>query len=158
MQQGLEHNLKLAAHLAPLEGVLAKVEKDLVRLNEKAASMTLGQSIGAWLDAIKGGATSTNPTPDLFDPTIRLTFSFGGFDPDGIHGATLKRLLELRNGLIHDELVGFDWESQAECARLMQDLTNARITHVDPLPLASAGFAALDLRCPIGFSRDLYID
>jgi hypothetical protein len=122
--QRLEHNLKRAAHLAPLEGVLAKVEKDLVRLNEKAASMTLGQSISAWLDAIKGGGTSTNPTPDLFDPTIRLTFSFEGFDPDGIHSATLKRLLERRNGLIHDELVSFDWESQAECARLMQDLTN----------------------------------
>jgi hypothetical protein len=36
---------------------------------------------------------------------------------------------------------------------------NAIRRESDPeLPLASAGFAALDLRCPIGFSRHLYID
>jgi hypothetical protein len=79
--QRLEHNLKIAARLGPLEGVLVKVQRDLERRTEKASSFTLGQSIEAWLSAVKGGVPPANPTPDLFDSTIRLTFSFDG-DPD----------------------------------------------------------------------------
>jgi len=75
--QRLEHNLKIAARLGPLEGILAKVQRDFERRIEKTSTMTLGQSIEAWLSVIKGGGPRTNPTPDLFDPTIRQTFSLG---------------------------------------------------------------------------------
>jgi hypothetical protein len=44
--QRLEHNLKFAARLGPLDGVLAKVQRDLERRTEKASSSTLGKAIG----------------------------------------------------------------------------------------------------------------
>ena len=47
--QRLEHNLKIAARLGPLEGVLSKVQRDHERRTEKASSFTLGQAIEAWL-------------------------------------------------------------------------------------------------------------
>jgi hypothetical protein len=119
--QRLEHNLKLAARLGPLEGVLAKVQRDFERRTEKTSLFTLGQSIEAWLSAMKGGDSRTNPTPDLFDPTIRLTLSLG--EDSGRHGEILRGLLELRNDLIHGGLLNFDWESQTECDRLIAELT-----------------------------------
>src|SRR6266849_2218486 len=123
--QRLEHNLKIAARLGPLEGVLAKVQRDFERRIEKTSTMTLGQSIEAWLSVIKGGGPRTNPTPDLFDPTIRQTFSLGeDSDYCRAHGESLKELLELRNGLIQGGLVNFDWESKAECDRLVAELTD----------------------------------
>jgi hypothetical protein len=126
--QRLEHNLKLAARLAPLEGVSARVEKELDRRNEKTASMTLGQSIAAWLSIVHGSESGTGRTPDLLDLSMRLTFSFEGFDPRGVHGDTLKGLLERRNELIHGGLVSFDWESQTNCERLVEDLTKLNET------------------------------
>jgi hypothetical protein len=126
--QRLEHNLKLAARLAPLEGVSVRFERELDRRNEKTASMTLGQTIGAWLNIVEGSKSGTGLTPDLLDPTMRLTFSFEGFDPDGVHGETLKRLLERRNELIHGGLVNFNWESQTECERLVEELTKLNET------------------------------
>ena len=123
--QRLEHNLKIAARLGPLEGVLAKVQRDFERRTQKTSSFTLGQSIEAWLSAMKGGDPRINPTPDLFDPTIRLMFSLGEDTDSWVrHGEILKGLLELRNGLIHGGLVNFDWESQAECDRLVAELTD----------------------------------
>jgi hypothetical protein len=121
--QRLEHNLKIAARLGPLEGVLAKVQRDFERRTEKTSSFTLGQSIEAWLSAIKGGGPRTNPTRDLFDPSLQLTFSLDE-DSCRTHGEALKELLELRNDLIHCGLVNFDWESRDECDRLVAELTD----------------------------------
>ena len=121
--QRLEHNLKIAARLGPLEGILAKIERDFGRRTEKASLFTLGQAIEAWLNAINGGDARTNPTPDLFDPTIRISFSWKG-DPEfhRMHGEVLRKLLELRNRLIHGGLVNFAWESQEDCTRLVAEL------------------------------------
>jgi hypothetical protein len=119
--QRLEHNLKIAARLGPLEGILAKVQRDFERRTEKTSSFTLGQSIEAWLSAIKGGPRA-NPTPDLFDPTVKLTFSLDE-DSCRTHGEALRELLEVRNDLIHGGLVNFDWESRDECERLVAELT-----------------------------------
>lgn len=122
--QRLEHNLKIAARLGPLEGVLAKIQRDFERRTEKASLFTLGQAIEAWLNAINGGDAHTNPTPDLFDPTIRLTFSLqGDSEFHRAHGDALKELLEVRNRLIHGGLVNFDWESRDACERLVAELT-----------------------------------
>ena len=104
--QRLEHNLKIAARLGPLEGVLAKVQRDFERRIEKTSTMTLGQSIEAWLSVIKGGGPRTNPTPDLFDPTIRQTFSLGeDSDYCRAHGESLKELLELRDNAFRNDSV-----------------------------------------------------
>jgi hypothetical protein len=122
--QRLEHNLKSAARLGPLEGVLAKIATDFERRTEKASSSTLGQAIEAWLSAIKGGDVHTNPTPDLFDPTMRVSFSLeGDSEFHRAHGDALKELLKIRNRLIHGGLVHFDWESQDDCGRLVAELT-----------------------------------
>src|SRR5277367_5992739 len=93
--QRLEHNLKAVARLGPLEGVLPKVQKDIERRVERVSSFTLGQSIQAWIGVLEGDGASASQTPDLFDPTIRLSFSLSG-DPNWSreHGGALKELLE----------------------------------------------------------------
>jgi hypothetical protein len=122
--QRLEHNLKIAARLGPLEGVLAKIQRDFERRTEKTSSFTLGQVIEAWLSAINGSAAHTNPTPDLFDPTIRVSFSLqSDSEFHRAHGDALKELLEIRNRLIHGGLVNFDWECRDACERLVAELT-----------------------------------
>ena len=50
--QRLEHNLKVLARLGPVEGVLAKVRRDIEKRAEKASSFTLGQAIQAWMGAL----------------------------------------------------------------------------------------------------------
>jgi len=122
--QRLEHNLKIAGRLGPLEGVPDKIARDFGRRAEKASSFTLGQSIEAWLNAINSSDAHTNPTPDLFDPTIRVSFSLeGDSEFHRAHGEALRELLELRNRLIHGGLVNFAWESQDDCDRLVAELT-----------------------------------
>jgi hypothetical protein len=123
--QRLEHNLKIAARLGPLEGVFAKVQRDLERRIDKASSFTLGQAIDAWLNSMKGEGPPVCPTPDLFDPTMRLEFSLvEDSESSATRAESLKRLLELRNRLIHGGLVNFQWESQVECDRLVEELTH----------------------------------
>jgi hypothetical protein len=121
--QRLEHNLKIAARYGPLDGVITKVQKDIERRVEKSLTLTLGQAIQVWLAAIGGESHKTTPTPDLFDPTIRMTFSLNR-DSESVasHFESLARLLEVRNNLIHGGLVTFDWDSPNACARLIDDL------------------------------------
>jgi hypothetical protein len=129
--QRLEHNLKLAARFGPLEGVAAKIQKDIERRSEKAQSFTLGQAVQAWLSAINSDPNPSNRTPDLFDPTIRMTLSLDSLsDHVNSQPETLRWLLEVRNNLIHGGLVRFDWNSPTECVRLIEELNavNAEIS------------------------------
>jgi DNA-binding FrmR family transcriptional regulator len=121
--QRLEHNLKRAARLGPVEGTLAKIERDIERRVECADKFTLGNAIQAWLDAAHSELPETGHTADLFDATMQMTVSLV---PDaevrGAHGAALKSLLETRNKLVHGGLVDMQWESPSECARLIGEL------------------------------------
>ena len=47
--QRLEHNLKLAARLGPVQGTIPKIQRDIGRRFERAETLTLGQAIQAWL-------------------------------------------------------------------------------------------------------------
>jgi hypothetical protein len=129
--QRLEHNLKLAARFGPLEGVAAKIQNDIERRSAKAQSFTLGQAVQAWLSAINSDPNPSDRTPDLFDPTIRMTLSLeSSTEHASSHAEALKRLLEVRNKLIHGGLVRFDWNSPTECIRLIEELNavNAEIS------------------------------
>ena len=121
--QRLEHNLKLAARLGPVEGTLPKVQRDAEKRTERATTMTLGQAIQAWLCAAARESPTSSYTPDLFDATLQMTFSL---DVDtasqDAHGTALKGLLEARNKLVHDDLARFPWDSPDECDRLVTDL------------------------------------
>ena len=121
--QRLEHNLKLAARLGSSHGTLPKIQRDLERRIERATSLTLGQAIHAWLSAGQGEPAETIHTPDLFDATMQVTFSWGSdAESQSVHGVALKSLLETRNNLIHGGLVQFQWDSPAECERLVRQL------------------------------------
>lgn len=121
--QRLEHNLKLAARLGPLEGVAATIQKDIEKRPEKEQTFTLGQAIQAWLSAINSDPNPSNPTPDLFDMTMRMTVSLDTSSHHvSTHAKTLRRLLDVRNKLMHGGLVRFDWDSPTECLRLVEDL------------------------------------
>ena len=120
--QRLEHNLKLAARLGSVHGTLPKIQRDLERRIERAITLTLGQAIHAWLSAGQGEPLETSYTPDLFDATMHLTFSWGDAESQRAHGVALKSLLETRNNLIHGGLVQVQWDSPAECERLVEHL------------------------------------
>ena len=121
--QRLEHNLKLAARLGSSHGTLPKIQRDLEKRIERAATLTLGQAIHAWLSVGQGEPLEASHTPDLFDATMQVTFSWGS-DCESLsaHGVALKYLLEKRNNLIHGGLVDFQWDSPAECERLVRQL------------------------------------
>jgi len=121
--QRLEHNLKRAARIGPIEGTLAKIKRDVERRAERADTFTLGQAIHAWLAAAHSELTVAGHTSDLFDETMQMTISIV---PDAevraAHGAALKSLLETRNRLVHGGLVEMQWDSPVECARLIAEL------------------------------------
>jgi hypothetical protein len=121
--QRLEQSLKLAARLRPLDGAISKIRRDVERTAERAATMTLGQAIQAWLTTIDGETVVAPNTPDLFEVTMQMTFSLG-IDADSVsaHGGALKSLLEIRNNLIHKDLALFQWDSADECDRLKAKL------------------------------------
>ncbi len=127
--QRLEHNLKVAARLGSSQGTLPKIQRDLERRIERATNLTLGQAIHSWLSHAQGEPAEFIHTPDLFDITMQVTFSWGS-DPASqeAHGLALKSLLETRNKLIHGGLVGFPWESPAECERLVKDFDEVNVS------------------------------
>lgn len=121
--QRLEHNLKLAARLGPVQGTPAKIQRDIEKRGERAAALTLGHAIQAWLSASEGEQLMASYTPDLFDATIRMTFSLGTDNElHSANAATLRSLLETRNELIHGRLVKFEWDSPEDCDRLVMQL------------------------------------
>ncbi len=119
--QRLEHNLKLAVRLGTFQGTVPKIQRDLARRVEWATTLTLGQAIQAWLSAAQSESSDTTVhTPDLFDTTMQVTFSWGAdAESQDAHGQALKALLEARNNLIHGGLVQMQWDSPAECERLI---------------------------------------
>jgi hypothetical protein len=122
--QRLEHNLKLAARLGTVHGTLPKIRRDIERRLERSATLTLGQAIQAWLSIAQSEqAQAVEPTPDLFDITASITFSWGSdVESQKAHAEALKSLLETRNSLIHGGLVQMQWDSPAECERLVKQL------------------------------------
>lgn len=127
--QRLEHNLKIVAHLGPVEGALSKVLNDVKKRAEKVSTFTLGQAIQAWMGIIASDGPSHERTNDLFEPTLRGTFSLAG-DAEAlrVHADALKALLETRNDLIHGRLARFDWESQEGCEALVEELNGVNDT------------------------------
>lgn len=137
--QRLEHNLKILARLGPIEGTLSRIQRDFERRTEKADSFTLGQAICAWLEAIEIDRPQAIPTGDLFEPTLRGTFSIGrDSEVRKAHGETLKALLAIRNNLVHGGLVKFDWKSRCDCESLVEVLTDLNESIVSQLDFLAA--------------------
>lgn len=121
--QRLEHNLKLASRLGPLGGTLSKIQRDIAKRVERAATLSLGQAIQAWLTTTNGELIATSYTPDLFDITMQMTFCLDmDTESRNAHGAALKSLLETRNKLIHGGLVQVQWDSPDACDQLVVEL------------------------------------
>lgn len=121
--QRLEHNLRVAARLGPLDGTIQKVRKDIGRRHERASTLTLGQAIQAWL--VNCGELSVQPagTPDLFDVSVQMTFALELDAESRIrHAEVLSDLLRLRNDLIHSRLAKFEWDSPLACNSLIAEL------------------------------------
>lgn len=149
--QRLEHNLKLAARLGPLEGILPKIQRDIEKRAERAATFTLGQAIQAWLVAAHSEPTEIGGTQDLFDGTMQITMSLvPDVEVRNAHGVALRTLLGARNNLIHGGLVSVAWDSPEECKRLIENLDalNSEIrVQMDFITSILRAFAALkDLR------------
>jgi hypothetical protein len=121
--QRLEHTLKRAARLGPMQGPVEKLQPDIARRQQRADTLTLGQAIQAWLAVGRDTQTQTVWTPDLFDVSFQVTVSLQP-DPaaDGAHAKALIDLLEARNALVHARLATFPWESGEACEALVAEL------------------------------------
>ena len=137
--QRLEHNLKLAARLGPVQGTFQKVQRDFEKRKERAQSLTLGQAIQAWLSYLEGDPNSTTWIPDLFDYSVCMTFSLESDSsaPD-THAETLRSLLETRNSLVHTRLATFPWSSEEACAELVVELDAVNASVVEQLDYVAA--------------------
>ena len=132
--QRLEHNLKLAAQLGPVQGTLQKIQKDIARRQERAGSLTLGQAIQAWLTTCEGTESPSVWTPDLFDVSIRMTFSLeSDAESRAAHAKALRYLLDTRNDLIHTRLATFQWESPEACDTLAMELNAVNTSITDQI-------------------------
>jgi hypothetical protein len=121
--QRLEHNLKLAARLGPLQGTAQRIQKDIAKRHERAATLTLGQAIQAWLAYCYGSSAAHAQTPDLFDATFEMSFSVeSDAESRAQHAKDLSDLLQVRNDLIHVRLATFEWDSPEACADLVVEL------------------------------------
>jgi hypothetical protein len=123
--QRLEYNLKLAARLGPLQGTFQNIREDTARRQKRAESSTLGHAIQAWLKYYDGSEAVDAWTPDLFDFSVRMTFTLeSDVESREAHAAALSALLETRNHLVHTRLARFPWDSPAECESLIGDLAS----------------------------------
>lgn len=127
--QRLEHNLKLAARLIPLQGTIQKVQRDIAKRHERASALTLGQAIQAWLDLCRGQPWTNHETPDLFDVSVKTTFTLeSDLESQERHAKVLRDLLDVRNDLIHSRLAKFEWETPEACDDLVADLEQVNTT------------------------------
>ena len=142
--QRLEHNLKLAARLGPPRGTVHKIQNDIARRHERAATLTLGAAIQSWLSYIEGTPVQDGVTPDLFDVSIELTFSL---EPDAesdlAHANALKALLKQRNDLIHTRLATFQFESPKACKKLVAELDKVNVAIIEQLDYVGSLLAAI---------------
>lgn len=142
--QRLEHNLKLAARLGPLQGTLPKIQRDIARRQERAETLTLGLAIQAWLKYCDGSEVVDAWTPDLFDYSFQMTFTLeSDAESRNAHAAALSNLLETRNDLVHTRLARFPWDSPAECDSLIRDLTAINATISDQLDYVTSFMAQI---------------
>jgi hypothetical protein len=141
--QRLEYNLKVAARLGHLNGTAQKIQHDQAKRNERAASLTLGQAIQAWLKYCGDTPAYVSSTADLFDVSFQTTFSL---ELDAAlherHAMALKNLLEIRNVLIHSRLAKFDWESPQKCRELAEELHTVNSAISEQLEYTSSLLAA----------------
>lgn len=121
--QRLEHNLRLAARLGNFQGTIQKVQREMERRQERASTLTLGQAIQAWLELCYGQPSSHFGTPDLFDVTVKTTFTIESDTESQTHHAeALSDLLKVRNDLIHSRLAKLEWERPEVCRNLVTEL------------------------------------
>jgi hypothetical protein len=127
--QRLEHNLKVAARLGPLDGTIQKIQKDIARRHERASALSLGQAIQAWLVNCDEPPARSAGTADLFDVSVQMAFSLGLDAESRIrHAEVLGNLLKLRNDLIHLRLAKFEWDSPNACNGLIAELDQVNTT------------------------------
>ena len=126
--QRLEHNLKLAAQIGPLNGTAQKIARDVAKRQERAATLTLGQAIQRWLENCCDSPEQFEGTADLFDVTFQTRFSIETDDETrSRHAKALSDLLEARNKLIHSRLAQFNWESPQACEQLVLELDRVNV-------------------------------
>jgi hypothetical protein len=132
--QRLEHNLKLAAQLGSLQGTVQKIQRDIAKWQERAGTLTLGHAIQAWLNHYDGTQEEGAWTPDLFDVSIRTTFSLES-DADAriAHAKALRSLLDTRNNLVHARLATFEWASVEACDALVLELNAVNVSIAEQL-------------------------
>lgn len=142
--QRLEHNLKLAARLGPVQGTIQKVQRDIARRHERVATFTLGQAIQAWLDYCCEQPAIRYETSDLFDVSVQMTFTLES-DPESQarHAKALCDLLKVRNDLIHSRLAKFEWEMPEACHDLVAELEQVNVSISEQMDYTSSLLKAI---------------
>lgn len=146
--QGLEHNLKILASLAPFETYAHTVDNHIEKQREKAGRLTLGGAITSWICVLEGKVEKPTIMGDLYSATVRREMVFN-IDPkvQEAHAAGLRTLLEERNTLIHGGLAEFPWESAPDCVELtdyLESLNGAIAEQMQFLEPIADSLRALD--------------
>jgi hypothetical protein len=128
--QKLEHCIKALIRVDRVAGPMSALNGRVAKRISKASEYTLGKAVQEWLRISTSDQTSRPQTQDLFEPWISLSIELP-IDSEGLvaHSEALNSLASERNDLVHQNLANFDFESEAECKKLVAalDSQNQRI-------------------------------
>lgn len=129
--QCLEHLLKRVALAAPISAPLSALKGVIETRKAKTERLTFGSAVKKWIESTNH---ATNQQPAL-DSDNEITISFG-FEftrsPEDLDllSAELESLAQERNALIHLNLAQVNFDNEAECLALCNQLNaqNDRMT------------------------------
>jgi hypothetical protein len=130
--QRLEHMLKRFALAAPISAPVSALKSVIETRKAKTERLTLGSAVKKWIESTNH-ATNQQPAPDSdSETTISFVFEFNTRSPEDLDqlSAELEWLAQERNALIHLNLAEVDFDNEAECIALINQLNaqNDRLT------------------------------
>jgi hypothetical protein len=119
--QKLEHCIKALVRINRVAGPMSStVNGRVAKRISKVSQYTLGKAVQEWLRISTSDQTPSPQTQDLFEPWISLSFELP-IDSERLvaHSEALNSFAGERNDLVHQNLANFDFESEAECKKLV---------------------------------------
>jgi len=122
--QKFEKLLKMAVAQSTVSGTTKEIESILKKLHSATSGQTLGAIANRLFDTIYG-PPAEEPDPDKVQlPHITMQIRRGCDDPDFLERERKKfqAVVEDRNKLIHCTLATFNFDSDVDCQRLIDEL------------------------------------
>jgi hypothetical protein len=143
--QRLEHLLKRLALAAPISAPVSALKSVIETRKVKTERLTFGSAVKKWIESTNH-ATNQQPAPDS-DSEITISFGFEFTrSPEDLDQLSdeLESLAQERNALIHLNLAQVNFDNEAECIALCNQLNaqNDRMTR--PIEILGSILTGLD--------------